>query len=276
MTRRDEIAAALGVDAAIDVDAEIERRLDFLDGAYSDSPGHVLVLGISGGVDSAMAGQLCQRAARRRRDRGDRARFVAMRLPHGVQRDEADAGSVLAAIAPDELLTVDIQPATDATLGALGAAGLTFDGSAHQDLVAGNVRARQRMVAQYAVANALGGLVVGTDHAAEAVMGFFTKYGDGAADVLPLSGLTKRQVYALAHRLGVPDEVIAKPPTADLEILRPQRCDEDEFGISYDAIDDYLEGRPTTADVSEVIERTYRRTAHKRGLPSAPSAGRRS
>jgi NAD+ synthase len=150
---------------------------------------------------------------------------------------------------------------------------LSFEDAEQQDLVAGNVRARERMIAQYAVANAVGGLVVGTDHAAEAVMGFYTKYGDGAADVTPLAGLTKRQVRALAEKLGVPAGVIAKPPTADLEVLRPQRSDEEVFGISYDAIDDYLEGRPASAEVRETIEAAYDRTAHKRELPRTPPGG---
>ncbi|GII28639.1 hypothetical protein Pmi06nite_20810 [Planotetraspora mira] len=97
-----------------------------------------------------------------------------------------------------------------------------------QDFLLGNIKARQRMIAQYAVAGALGGLVVGTDHAAEAVTGFFTKHGDGAADVVPLAGLTKRRVRAIAHTLGMPGTLIHKTPTADLESLRPGRPDERE------------------------------------------------
>ncbi|MGH3498122.1 MAG: ammonia-dependent NAD(+) synthetase [Nocardioidaceae bacterium] len=270
MDRRAEIAAALGVHTTIDVEAEIGRRVGFLDAAMSEAPAAGLVLGISGGVDSATAGHLCQLAAQRRRDRGDSAQFLALRLPYGTQSDEADAETVIAAIGPDRVFTVDIRPATDATMRALASAGHAFHDLAHEDFVAGNVRARQRMVTQYAVANGLGGLVVGTDHAAEAVMGFFTKYGDGAADVVPLTGLLKRQVRALAARLGVPAAVVSKPPTADLEALRPMRLDEDAFGVSYDAIDDYLAGATTPDAVREIIENTYDRTAHKRQLPTPP------
>jgi NAD+ synthase len=272
-TRQAEIAAALGVRRSIDVDTEIERRVAFLDEALADVPGHAAVLGISGGIDSAVAGMLCARASRARQARGEQAVFVAMRLPYGEQRDEADATAVVGALAADRVLVVDMRPCSDVLMQTLAAAGLSFDDAAAQDAVAANVRARERMVAQYAVANALNGIVVGTDHAAEAVMGFYTKYGDGAADVTPLSGLTKRQVRSLAEKLGVPGQVIGKPPTADLEVLRPQRSDEEAFGIPYEAIDDYLEGRATTPEVAEIVETTYDRTAHKRDLPRSPSGG---
>jgi NAD+ synthase len=126
------------------------------------------------------------------------------------------------------------------------------------------------MVAQFALAGSLGGLVVGTDHAAEAVMGFFTKFGDGAADVLPLSGLTKRRVRAIASHLGAPPELVTKVPTADLEDGMPMRPDEDAYGVTYEQIDDYLEGRPVDHSAAATIVRAYRTTAHKRALPVAP------
>src|SRR5690606_34466988 len=102
---------------------------------------------------------------------------------------------------------------------------------------------RVRMIAQYAIAGQRSLLVVGTDHAAEAVTGFFTKYGDGGADVLPLSGLTKRQGRALLQHLGAPERLYTKPPTADLLDDKPGQTDEDELGMSYEQIDDYLEGK---------------------------------
>jgi NAD+ synthase len=272
-TRQGEIAAALGVRSPIDSDTEILRRSAFLDDACSAAPGQALVLGISGGIDSAVAGMLCAHASRVRQARGDPASLVAMRLPYGAQRDADDATAVLDTLGAHRVLAIDIAPCADQLMASVAAAGLGLDDAASQDAVAANVRARERMVTQYAVANALGGLVVGTDHAAEAVMGFYTKYGDGAADVTPLSGLTKRQVRALAERLAVPAQVISKPPTADLEVLHPQRSDEDVFGIRYDDIDDYLEGRSVPAEVVETVESAYDRTAHKRELPRGPTAG---
>ena len=126
------------------------------------------------------------------------------------------------------------------------------------------------MIAQYGIAAALDGLVIGTDHAAEAVTGFFTKFGDGAVDANPLAGLTKRRVRRLAEHLGVPDHIVTKTPTADLESLRPQLPDEEVLGLSYDEIDDFLEGRPVRPETQAEIIRRYNSTAHKRTGPITP------
>jgi NAD+ synthase len=264
------IADELEVRPRIDPEPESQRRIGFLTEQIARTGQQALVLGISGGVDSTVAGRLAQLAAMAARERGLDARFIAMRLPYGEQRDEADARRALDFIAPDEVLSVDVKPASDGLLSALEQGGLGFEDAAHRDFVLGNIKARQRMVAQYAVAGARRGLVVGTDQAAEAVMGFFTKYGDGACDVAPLTGLTKRQVRALGEALGAPADLVNKIPTADLESLAPQRSDEDAFGIRYDEIDDFLEGRPVDERAAQVILEAYRRTAHKRALPISP------
>jgi NAD+ synthase len=193
-----------------------------------------------------------------------------VRLPYGVQKDEADAQQALRFIRADENLAIDIKPAADAMLAALDKSGVPFSDDAQQDFVHGNIKARQRMIAQYAVASARSGVVIGTDHAAESVMGFFTKFGDGGADILPLAGLTKRRVRAVAKELGAPESLVHKVPTADLEMLRPQRPDEDAYGIPYDAIDDFLEGKPVSDAARTVILRYYDATRHKRALPYTP------
>src|SRR5690606_2453077 len=229
-----------------------------------------LVLGISGGVDSLVGGCLSQRAVELCRSRGYEASFVAMRLPYGQQRDEADAQLSLRGIQPDETLVVDIKPASDAILEQTRQAGLEFTDDAQQDFVHGNIKARQRMIAQYTVAGARQGLVVGTDQAAEALMGFFTKFGDGAADVTPLTGLTKRRVRALAQAMGAPTEQVHKVPTADLESLEPLKPDELAMGVRYEDIDDFLEGKIVPDAAYEVILSTFHRTAHKRALPAFP------
>ena len=227
------------------------------------------VLGISGGVDSSVGGRLTQLACERAREQGLPAWFVAMRLPYRVQHDEVDAQRALDFIRPDESITVNIGPATDAIWDELvanqgtAATGLT-------EFVKGNVKARQRMIAQYAVAGARGMLVVGTDQAAEAVVGFYTKYGDGGADVTPLAGLPKRRVRELATWLGAEPGLVEKTPTADLESDRPLQPDEVALGVSYTEIDDYLEGRPVSAEAESTILGWYRRTAHKRALPVTP------
>ncbi|MFE0189195.1 ammonia-dependent NAD(+) synthetase [Streptomyces sp. NPDC058989] len=265
-----EIARDLQVTASFDAEQEIERRVAFLTARLTSTGLRSLVLGISGGVDSTTTGRLCQLAVERARAAGHEATFYAMRLPYGVQADEKDAQRALEFIRADRELTVDIRPASDAALQAALDGGLTFRDAHHQDFVQGNIKARQRMIAQYAVAGAHDGLVVGTDHAAEAVSGFFTKFGDGAADVVPLTGLTKRRVRAVAAVLGAPRELVTKVPTADLETLDPGKPDEVALGVSYDQIDDFLEGEPVEATSFEAIVRRYRLTEHKRALPIAP------
>ncbi|WP_030670897.1 ammonia-dependent NAD(+) synthetase [Streptomyces sp. NRRL B-1347] len=265
-----EIARDLQVSPSFEVEQEIERRVAFLADQLTSTGLRSLVLGISGGVDSTTAGRLCQLAVERVRATGRDATFFAMRLPYGTQADEHDAQLALDFIRPDQVLTVDVRPASDAALDAVLAAGTAFRDAHHQDFVHGNIKARQRMMAQYAVAGAQEGLVVGTDHAAEAVSGFFTKFGDGAADVVPLTGLTKRRVRALADALGAPAALVWKTPTADLETLSPGKPDEDALGVTYDDIDDLLEGKPVDEPAFTAIVRRYRLTEHKRQLPIAP------
>lgn len=266
-TTQSEIIDALGVKPTIDPGAEIERRVDFL-AQYLEATGTKgYVLGISGGQDSTLAGRLAQLAVEQRRAAGEDAAFVAVRLPHGVQADEDDAQAALQFIQPDETVTVDIEPATtamaNAVAGALGVSGLG-------DFNKGNVKARMRMIAQYAIAGERGLLVVGTDHAAENVTGFFTKHGDGAADLLPLAGLNKRQGAALLEHLGADPKLWEKVPTADLEEDRPALPDEEALGITYAHIDDYLEGKPVPDDAAQRFEHLWRVGQHKRHLPPGP------
>lgn len=266
-----DIIEQLYVSPSFDAAAEIEFRVEFLANYLQSTGMRTLVLGISGGVDSLVGGCLSQRAVELCRSRGYEATFVAMRLPYGTQKDESDAQLSLRVIQPDETLVVDIKPASDAMLDNCLGAGLRFSDEAQKDFVLGNIKARQRMIAQFTVAGARQGLVVGTDHAAEALMGFFTKFGDGAADVTPLTGLNKRRVRALAQAMEAPHEQVHKVPTADLESLSPLKPDEVAMGVSYDDIDDFLEGKMVSDQAYEVIFSTFRRTAHKRALPVFPA-----
>ncbi|HLT99838.1 MAG TPA: ammonia-dependent NAD(+) synthetase [Burkholderiaceae bacterium] len=265
-----DIIEQLYVSPSFDAEAEIEHRTEFLANYLQSAGMRTLVLGISGGVDSLVGGCLSQRAVELCRSRGYEASFIAMRLPYGEQRDESDAQMSLKVIQPDETLVVNIKPASDAILEKCIAGGLEFRDEAQKDFVLGNIKARQRMIAQFTVAGARQGLVVGTDHAAEALVGFFTKYGDGAADVTPLTGLNKRRVRTLAKVMGAPDEQVNKVPTADLESLSPLKPDEVALGVSYNDIDNFLEGKQVSDEAYEVILATFRRTAHKRALPAFP------
>jgi NAD+ synthase len=267
-TQRD-IINALQVQRARDAAQEASARIAFLEQYLLDHGGNAYVLGISGGIDSTTAGRLAQLAVERVRARGHEATFIAVRLPYGTQKDEDDAQQALAFIRPDISIAVDIKPAADAMMAALGD-NLNHADAAQRDFLLGNIKARQRMIAQYALAGAHGGFVVGTDHAAEAVMGFFTKYGDGGFDLAPLAHLNKRQVKALAAALGAPERLVEKPSTADLEDLAPQKSDEDAFGVTYDEIDDFLEGKPVSQDAFEKITTAWAKTMHKRMLPAVP------
>jgi NAD+ synthase len=268
--RQARIIEALHVAPAFDPATEIERRVAFLCDYLERTRSRALVLGISGGIDSTVSGHLAQRAAQRARSRGHEAVFVAMRLPYGVQRDEDDAQRALAAIGADVSMTIDIKPASDAMLAVLKSGGLAFESATQEDFILGNIKARQRMIAQYAVAGTRRGLVIGTDQAAEALMGFFTKFGDGACDLTPLTGLSKRRVRQLGLALGTPRALVEKMPTADLESLAPLKPDELAFGLSYDEIDDFLEGKVVSERAYEIIFAQYAATEHKRQLPVTP------
>lgn len=258
-----EIIDEFGVQPEIDPAKEIESRVrflvDYLEGTGVDG----LVLGISGGIDSTLAGRLAQLAVERLRDEGGDATFYAMRLPYREQHDEEDAQAAMRFVAADRWVTFNIGDAVDAFEAEYRAAM----GSDMTDFNKGNAKARLRMVAQYAAAGDNRLLVLGTDHGAESVMGFFTKFGDGGADILPLFGLNKRQNRALLRHLGAPERLWAKLPTADLLDGKVGLPDEAEMGVSYEHIDDYLEGRPVPESAAETIERAWLRSQHKRTTP---------
>ena len=263
-----KIIEALAATPEIDAEAEIERRVAFLVDYAAGIPGvRGFVLGISGGQDSSLGGRLAQLAVERMRDAGHEAEFIAMRLPYSVQRDEEDAQLALDFIRADREVTVDIAPAVEGLVSMVDRA----TGEPVSDFNKGNVKARMRMVAQYAIAGDRSLLVLGTDHAAEAITGFFTKFGDGAADVMPLAGLTKRQGAQMLRHLGAPDRLWQKAPTADLLDGNPGQSDEDSLGVSYTQIDDYLSGRSIDEAAAENLERRYRATEHKRHLPVTPT-----
>ncbi|TQL48363.1 NH(3)-dependent NAD(+) synthetase [Homoserinimonas aerilata] len=264
-----QIIAELHSVPEIDPGEELERRLSFLTDYLAATGARGLVLGISGGQDSSLAGRICQLAAERVRASGGEAEFIAVRLPYAVQRDEDDAQLALEFIRADRELTFNVQRGVDG----FEAEYLDGVGTEMQDFTKGNVKARARMIAQYAIAGQSGLLVVGTDHAAEAVTGFFTKFGDGGADVLPLSGLTKRQGRQLLQHLGAPERLFLKVPTADLLDGTPGQSDEANLGLAYDDIDDFLEGREVAQGVAQAIEQRFLATRHKRALPVSPFDG---
>ena len=273
MSKQAEIIAALGINANLDspeaLMVESILRIGFIKERVKAAGASSLVLGISGGVDSLLAGKLSQMAVEELRQEGYPAEFIAVRLPYRVQADEDAAQRVLAFINPDKTTSVNIADAVDGLMGNLAISSACHD-PAKVDFVKGNVKARARMMAQYAIANFTNGLVVGTDNANENCFGFFTKHGDGACDLVPIAGLIKSQVREMALVLGATREMAYKVPTADLEELDPGKPDEVAYGCTYDDIDAFLLGRKVAPEVEALIIAQYDKTAHKRALPCSP------
>ncbi|PAR39014.1 NAD(+) synthase [Vibrio metoecus] len=255
---------------SIDPQFEIERRVAFIKRKLTEARCKSLVLGISGGVDSTTCGRLAQLAVEELNQQHNTSdyQFIAVRLPYGEQKDEEEAQLALSFIRPTHSVSVNIKAGVDglhaASHHALANTGLIPSDPAKIDFIKGNVKARARMVAQYEIAGYVGGLVLGTDHSAENITGFYTKFGDGACDLAPLYGLNKRQVRLLAETLGAPTQLVHKTPTADLEELAPQKADEAALNLTYEQIDDFLEGKPVPAHVSERLIAIYHATQHKR------------
>lgn len=261
-----DIINTLQVRSSIIPENEIRERVNFLkDYLKAHTFIKSLVLGISGGQDSTLAGKLAQLAIDEIKvETGDNVyQFIGIRLPYGVQNDEEDAKKAIDFISPDTEYVVNIKSSVDALVEEVERTTRIEI----SDFNKGNIKARERMVTQYAVAGAFSGAVIGTDHAAENVTGFFTKFGDGAADILPLSGLTKRQGKAILQELGADPSLYLKVPTADLEEHKPMIADEVALGVTYEAIDDYLEGKKVAEKDAETIESWYKKGQHKRHLP---------
>ncbi len=263
-----KIREQMKVLASIDPAYEIKRRLDFIKCVLKQSGLHNLVLGVSGGIDSCTCGRLAQLAVDELNNEGGQYAFLAVRLPYDIQADEEDAQLSLDFIQASQNVNINVKPATDGlhteVLKALSEKNSLTQNDSLLDFAKGNVKARMRMAAQYEVAGIVSGLVIGTDHSAENITGFFTKFGDGACDLAPLFGLNKRQVRLIAKTLGAPQSLIDKTPTADLESLAPGIPDEQALGISYDELDDFLEGKPLDENVKAQIIKIYNSTEHKR------------
>ncbi|MFT8322970.1 MAG: ammonia-dependent NAD(+) synthetase [Bacillus sp. (in: firmicutes)] len=264
MSVQKEIMEALNVQAEINPKEEINKRVTFLKEYVKKAKAKGFVLGISGGQDSSLAGRLAQLAVEQLREEGYEATFIAVRLPYGIQADEEDAKRALQFIQADKEYVFNVKEPVDELKEVYDK---MTTGEPLADYHKGNVKARMRMIAQYSIGGQENLLVVGTDHAAEAVTGFFTKYGDGGADILPLTGLSKRQGKQLLKELNAEERIYMKVPTADLLDGNPGQADETELGITYDQLDDYLEGKEVPVEVSEKIEARYLITEHKRQVP---------
>lgn len=260
-----QIIKELRVRPSINPAEEVRKSVDFLkEYAKKHSFLRGFVIAISGGQDSTLAGKLVQIAVDELNEEVGTEMYTcyAVRLPYGVQKDEQDAQDALEFINPSKIITINIKNAVDASVEALKNAGIELS-----DFAKGNEKARERMKAQYSIAAMTNSVVVGTDHAAESVTGFYTKYGDSGVDLNPLTRLNKRQGRQILAYLGCPEHLYLKVPTADLEDERPLRSDEEALGVTYDQIDDYLEGKEVSEEAKIRIENYYVRSMHKRHMP---------
>lgn len=263
-----QIINELNVKSLINCETEINDRVEFLKKYLIKTKKKGFVLSISGGQDSSLAGKLAQMAVEQlRKETNKDYKFLAVRLPYGVQSDEEDAQLALEFIKPDKIVTINIKDAVDSSVRAFNLG----TNEKITDYLKGNIKARERMKIHYDLAGYYDLIVVGTDHAAEALTGFFTKYGDGGSDIVPLAGLNKRQGRMLLEYLGASKWLYLKTPTADLLDDIPGRSDEDELGVKYEEIDDYLEGKYIPEEIAKRIERRYMQTEHKRSLPITPN-----
>jgi NAD+ synthase len=221
------------------------------------------VFGLSGGIDSAVVAKLCQMAAPQR--------VLGVILPcYSHPQDEADA-RLLASTFSIPVAKVDLGPAFDALTESLqqavkGLPARVESIDIKQQLPDANLKPRLRMASLYFIANSLNYLVAGTGNRSEITLGYYTKYGDGGVDVLPIGGLLKSEVRALAGELGVPEAIITKAPTAGLWV---GQTDEAEMGFSYDTLEAYLLKGPSAVPdaVAQRIERLRVSSDHKRELP---------
>lgn len=250
---------------------EIDRLVTWLRDKLSASSAEGFVVGLSGGIDSAVVVRLCQLA------RSDGT--IGVLLPcHSDPRDEADA-RLVAAHFTLKTMRVDLAPSYDGLLNTLrdATASLTAGAPHTPDdirarLPVANIKPRLRMATLYFIANSLNRLVVGTGNRSELTIGYFTKYGDGGVDLLPIGHLVKTQVRAMARELGIPAAVIDKAPSAGLWL---GQTDEGEMGFTYEELDRYITQGPESVApaVAMKIERLARAAEHKKAPTPVPDWG---
>ena len=229
---------------------ETEKRVAFIRQVLAESGCRGIVFGNSGGKDSALVGILCKMAC---------DNTLGVLMPCATTQNygsDTDDALLLAAQFQIESRTVDLTEARNAEIAALEAAGVAMNSSA-----VSNIAPRLRMTTLYAIAAAEGRLVAGTGNKCEIYMGYFTKWGDGAADFNPIADLTVSEIFAFLDYLDGPESIRKKAPSAG---LFEGQTDEKEMGVTYAAIERYMDGGEVTPEEKAIIDRFHRISEHKR------------
>ena len=214
-----------------------------------------VVFGLSGGLDSSVVGVICKRAFP--------DNTLAVIMP--CYSDETDIAHAQAVVQKFQIPTTTI--AMEGVFDSLMKVLPDEYDPATKRLAAANVKVRLRMVTLYYLANRLCYLVVGTSNRSELSVGYFTKYGDGGVDIIPLGHLVKSEVRQLAIHLDIPEEIIAEPPSAG---LWSGQTDEGEMGITYQELDRYLASGEAGAELKRRVDAMVEGSAHKRSTPVIP------
>ncbi|KGP73900.1 NAD(+) synthase [Pontibacillus yanchengensis] len=239
----------------------VNKLVEWLQQQVRDAGLDGLLVGVSGGVDSAVVAHLIKKAFPEN--------SLAVILPCKSNPGDQDAAQKVIDSCGIEAVTVDLTETHNVLFSTIKDQ-LQSKNEYNEDqerLADANLRARLRMSTLYTLGTNYKYLVVGTDNAAEWYTGYFTKYGDGGVDLVPLLHFTKGEVRELARELGVPSEIVEKAPSAG---LWEGQTDEKELGVSYDTIDKHLKGEEIPEDDKKVIEDLHKKTEHKRDIASAP------
>jgi len=227
---------------------------DWVRDEVTSGGGNGVVFGLSGGIDSAVTAYICKNAF------PDSS--LGINIPcFSSKADINDAKSIAKGIKL-KYVSVNMDHTYNTMLDELG------EMRDDRDISLSNIKPRLRMIVLYFYANNLNYFVIGAGNKSEITLGYFTKFGDGGCDLMPLGNLTKREVYSIARSLNIPEGIIEKPPSAGL--WRGQ-TDEGELGITYHEIDDYLEGKKVSKDVKTKIEELIKKNEHKRSMPKIPN-----